>query len=807
MRRLGTIMLAAAAALALPVIARADPGIRSLPAAASTVFDGAAAGDSAGRAVARIGDVNGDGVADYAVTSQDGTGSVLGGGIVWVVFGPIGSTVDLSSLGAPGDGHGYRIEGGLLGGDVGHSITGLGDLNGDGRADIAIGAPGAFAGVGLVYVVFGQNRSGTGSTILLSALGTAGDTHGYRIDGDGDDQAGMSVADAGDVNGDGRHDLLIGAPGRATMGCVYVVFGKADAGAASSVALGTFGQAAATAGYRILPDAPVRLGNAVANAGDVDGDGRPDQLIGAPGGSAAFVVKGKSSTGLFSDVTVAMTGTGTTWYRISGGSGQAGWSVASVGDLNGDHVAEAAIGNPDAPVGSLNQAGAVTIAFGHPFGPTANVDLTQVGTGAETRGFRIEGDRDFGALGRSVDGLGDVNGDGVPDVAVGSWSEGSAWVVYGRSTGGSGTTIPVATLTTGPTMSGFRLNGPAMTAEIGVASAGDGDGDGRPDLLVSAIEAAGKNGGNAGQAYLVSSYPVPRGQLTSPSGLGQTSVTVGGTANPEGSAATAWIEWGPTTAYGTSTPAQEIGSGGTAVPVSATITGLAPVGTYHARLVVHNGFGTFRTPDQEIVTLAPALTLTVATLDASWKVGRLRGSLTLGGTATSGASLRLTLTAPGAAAAAASIPFTVAAGTFSVKVALPASLLPAAYTMGIEGTSLGVAIQPVVRPLTIAPPTEGIVRTSWLTSYRRGTPKTVIRGVHPVLWAYFQFAVKPASSRARFTVIWIAPSGRRFGGVVGPYVPRFESFHNERRLAYGTWTAKLYSLGRLMSVARITIKR
>ena len=421
--------------------------------------------------------------------------------------------------------------------------------------------------------------------------------------------------------------------------------------------------------------------------------------------------------------------------------------------------------------------------------------------------FRIEGDRDFGALGRSIDGLGDVNGDGVPDIAIGSRSEGSAWVVYGRSSGGTGTTIPVATLTTAPAISGFRLNGPVVGGEIDVASGGDVDGDGRTDLLVSAIDAAGKNGANAGQTYVVSSYPVPRGQLASPSGLAQTSVTVRGTANPEGSAATAWIEWGTTTSYGTSTPSQVIGGGSTAVAVSAAITGLTAVGTYHARLVVHNGFGTFRTPDQEIVTLAPALTLTAATLDATWKAGRLRGVVALRGTATSRASLHLTLTAPGAATAAASIPLTVAAGPFSTKVTLPSSLLPAAYTMRIEGTSLRVAVQPVVRPLTIAPPPEGLVRTSWLTSYRRGTPKTVIRGVHPVLWAYFQFAVKPASSRTRYTVVWIAPSRRRFGGVVGPYVPRFESFHNERQLAYGTWTAKLYSRGRLMSVARITIKR
>jgi hypothetical protein len=193
-------------------------------------LDGAATYDYSGRSVASAGDVNGDGFDDLIVGAPR---AVDYSGASYVVFGKAGgfaATLDLSTLdGATG----FRLDGVAAGDYSGFSVASAGDVNGDGLADLIIGAGGADPGInnsGASYVVFGK-AGGFDATIDLSTLDGA---TGFRLDGAATyDFSGFSVASAGDVNGDGFADLIVGAfgadPGGSDSGASYVVYGQAGA--------------------------------------------------------------------------------------------------------------------------------------------------------------------------------------------------------------------------------------------------------------------------------------------------------------------------------------------------------------------------------------------------------------------------------------------------------------------------------------------------------------------------------------------------------------------------------------------------
>ena len=133
------------------------------------------------------------------------------------------SVIELSAL----DGtNGFRIDGETAGDQIGRSVASAGDVNGDGLADLVIGAPGdpGSGPSGTSYVVFGQ-RSSFSSSFELSALDG---TNGFQVNGEAPaDHSGSSVASAGDVNGDGFADLIVGAYGAdGYAGASYVVFGQ-----------------------------------------------------------------------------------------------------------------------------------------------------------------------------------------------------------------------------------------------------------------------------------------------------------------------------------------------------------------------------------------------------------------------------------------------------------------------------------------------------------------------------------------------------------------------------------------------------
>jgi hypothetical protein len=359
-------------------------------------------------------------------------------------------------------------------------------VNGDGIADLVIGAPGAGIsvrggknyGAGKTYVVFGKT-SGFAANIDLLTLDVA---DGFLVRGStAEAHSGYSVAGAGDVNGDGIADLVIGAPSWPfdySTGSAYVLFGKAS-GFRKSIKLSSL---QGTNGFRLKSVANDNdyAGYSVAGAGDVNGDGIADLVIGAPqadpgrkrvNAGSTFVVYGKSD-GFDAEIDLSSLDR-RNGFRIDGPAccDQAGRSVASAGDVNGDGIADLIIG----------AQAATFVVFGNTAGFPAHIDLSSLDG---TNGFRID-------VGGSIAGAGDVNGDGIADLVIGALGAdpngkldaGSTYVVFGTASGFP-KQINVSSL---DGVDGFRIDGATASAESGWSvAAGDVNGDGVADVIISA---------------------------------------------------------------------------------------------------------------------------------------------------------------------------------------------------------------------------------------------------------------------------------------------------------------------------------
>ena len=305
---------------------------------AARLVEGGADETGVGEVVALLGDLDGDGVDEFGVGSPD-NGDVGG---AWVFLGSdfaaatTATTRDAATAwsGAPDSGS-----------EVGAAMVALGDIDGDGYDDYALGDPGRPDGAGTVALILGGTLAPTGDPTTDGWMTIEGNSDG--------DALGRALA-AGDIDGDGALDLVIGAPYESTQaGEVHVVLHDAFAAGGFTV------DDVATVSY--VGDTNFgRGGTAVATGGDVDGDGQDDLLVGGPGESAAgsyagnvwLVISGETGNRALANADAALVGTAV--------DDQAGTAVG-LGDVDGDGLADLLFTAPGADL--LGGEGALFVAY------------------------------------------------------------------------------------------------------------------------------------------------------------------------------------------------------------------------------------------------------------------------------------------------------------------------------------------------------------------------------------------------------------------------------------------------------------
>ncbi len=374
----------------------------------------------------------------------------------------------------------------------GSSVASLGDLDGDGVADMVVGAQGDANG-GAVYIEFLK----TDGTVRESQKIGSGVGGGPSLASGS--YFGRSVAALGDLDGDGITDLAVGADrdntGGALRGSVYIVFLNADGTAKGSQEI-----ASGIGGGPTLANSD-RFGSSVAAIGDLDGDGVTDLAVGASGDDTGGTDRGaRYILYLNADGTVKSS------QKIASGLGGGpaladgdnfGRSLVSIGDLDSDGVTDLVVG-AIATIRAEVTEGAVHVLFMNANGTVKASQKIASGTGGGPT--LADGDR----FGRSVESVGDLDGDGVTDLAVGAFyddmggtNRGAVHVLFLNSDGTVKSSQKIADgIGGGPTLANGDYFGSS------VATLGDIDGDGITDLAVSA-ESDNTGGPNRGAVYVL----------------------------------------------------------------------------------------------------------------------------------------------------------------------------------------------------------------------------------------------------------------------------------------------------------------
>jgi hypothetical protein len=349
----------------------------------------------------------------------------------YVVYGFAGmdSAIDVTTdlTGIPGK----PITGFADSGDTGQRIVAVGgDYNGDDLSDFLFGSPSEDPS--RAYVVFSPTDFQSPGVDVSTLDGT----NGFSIEGIGpSDATGVSIENAGDINGDGRADIVVGAFAASDYaGAAYVIFGQQTWDATFDVADLDGGN-----GFRIAGlDHAGFLGVSVASAGDLNGDGYDDVVVSAPGADSGrgevYVVFGRAS-GFAAEIDLS-TLDGSNGFKVDGSAigNNFGWSVAGIGDFDGDGIDDLAISSKSGPDGS------VYVVLGQGTFGVGSIQLAEL-TGADRDsglGFRIDGAAGSGEIGSRVEAAGDVNNDGFADLAISTFGAGegngpgAAYLLYGR---------------------------------------------------------------------------------------------------------------------------------------------------------------------------------------------------------------------------------------------------------------------------------------------------------------------------------------------------------------------------------------
>ena len=425
-----------------------------------------------GYSVACAGDINGDGYSDVIVGApyepETGSVQIVEQGYTYVYYGAPDQPADTAQLICQSD---------QAGAGLGISLASAGDVNGDGYDDFLVAAP-----------YFDNGHTDEGRVYLWhGSAGGLAETPNWFAEGEEvEANLGWSIASAGDVNGDGYDDIIIGCP---KSNPLYISAGRVYVWHGSSTGMGENG-VPANADWQTFGLVQNALaGYSVACAGDVNGDGFCDVIIGVPGENTARLFQG-SPDGLNATPD---------WQYTEAKSGSFfGWSVASAGDVNRDGYFDVVIGAPfHAPTDNPDdiQKGLARAFYGSAFG------LRQQ---AEWMAFGIAKNYRFGY---SVSSGGDMDGDGFSEIVVGSPGGARVDIYHGGPNG------PVS-LKPGDAV--YNVYG-VTTSFLGfsVACAGDIDGDGRSDVIVGApYDDAGSPDGRKGMATLIFDYSKTTGFAT-----------------------------------------------------------------------------------------------------------------------------------------------------------------------------------------------------------------------------------------------------------------------------------------------------
>ena len=408
--------------------------ISNLPAAAGFTLEGSALGDEFGYVLAKATDLQGAGTGDALLIGARKAGTVS---VVLNGETAVGFTVT-----------------GLTSAADGMSLTALGDFNGDGFGDFAIGDPSANSGRGAVYVIFGSETP----PATLDVDDLVG-TNGFVINGfEENDLAGTSIAGGFDLNSDGINDLLIGAPGTdvgdtggTNAGAAYIVYGDSSTPPATEdINAGQYTKLAFT-GYQFD-----EFGT-VVSTGDVNGDSYGDIIVLAPeadtSSSAAYVILGANDPQ--TDL-AALSGSASGGFKITGVDIA---DVTMLGDVSGDGVGD---------IGIVASNGDVYIVYGQQGGFTGGTfdlnTMTDPSNQPNNLGMVFKGlFGDTVPTSVTLTGLGDVNGD--PSGAIGDIG------IYATFAGG-----------TQPAQSFTILGGTANFAALDAADNSDGTTDSTIDF-------------------------------------------------------------------------------------------------------------------------------------------------------------------------------------------------------------------------------------------------------------------------------------------------------------------------------------
>ncbi len=388
-----------------------------------------------GISVSSAGDVNGDGYSDVIVGADLYDNGEMNEGRAHVY---LGSVSGLSASAA------WTAESDQATAVFGRSVATAGDVNGDGYSDVVVGAAGYSNGQGVEGRAFVYLGSASG--LASSAAWTAESDQGSAL-------FGVSAACAGDVDGDGYSDVIVGADSYDNV--------ESDEGRAF-VYLGSASGLASSAAWTAESDQDLAaFGNSVSSAGDVNGDGYSDVIVGAP----QYSSEGRASVYLGS-----ASGLSAAWTAQSGQSESEQYmSVSAAGDVNGDGYGDVIVGFPLHDNGQLDE-GRASVYLGSASGLPAGA------------AWMTESDQATANHGNSVASGGDVNGDGYSDVVVGAYAydngenaEGRASVYLGSASG----------LATGAAWTAESDQDSALLGNA-VSGAGDVNGDGYSDVIVGA---------------------------------------------------------------------------------------------------------------------------------------------------------------------------------------------------------------------------------------------------------------------------------------------------------------------------------